>query len=378
MKDTDRKELHKKIWANLLWSLAVLLFLIFVLPRVFQFFLPMIIAWIIACIANPLVQFMEKHIKIMRKHGSVIVIVFVILMIGGLFYLVISGIATQVGSFVQEFPDLYQQVIMKLQESLSQMHEKIDFIPKNIQDIIGTNGEKLTNVLLSAFGGSENGVSFAKVSSLASSVLDYFIIVVLTLMLSYFFVAHREKVLTTFKRCMPEGVKGFWNMAQDTCLRALVGYLKACFKIMIVIFIELLILFGVVLQVKYSVLLAIITSILDFFPFLGTGFIIGPWAVYCFLTGDYFSTVILAVAYVLSLVIHRVLEPKLIGDSVGMSPFATLVSMFICYRLIGMLGLIVGIPLGMIITAFYEQGVFDSQIRGIKILFRDYNEYRKY
>lgn len=378
MEDTDRKELHKKIWANLLWSLAILLFLIFVLPKLFQFFLPMILAWIIACIANPLVQFLEKHIKIMRKHGSVIVIVFVILMVGTFLYLLIYGIATQVGSFVQEFPTLYQIVITKLQESLSQLHEKVHFIPKNIQEIIGNNGEKLGDVLLSAFGGSTGGVSFSKVSSFASSVLDYFIIAVLTFMLSYFFVAHREKVLSTFKRCMPESVKGFWNMALDTCLRALAGYLKACFKIMIVIFIELLILFGVVLQVKYSVLLAIITSILDFFPFLGTGFIIGPWAVYCFLTGDYLSTVILAVAYVLSLVIHRVLEPKLIGDSVGMSPFATLVSMFICYRLIGMLGLIVGIPLGMILTAFYEQGVFDSQIRGIKILFRDYNDYRKY
>ena len=46
--------------------------------------------------------------------------------------------------------------------------------------------------------------------------------------------------------------------------------------------------------------------------------------------------------------------------------------------MIGVLGLIVGIPVGMIVVAFVEQGIFDSQIRGIRILLDDWNEYRKY
>ena len=181
-----------------------------------------------------------------------------------------------------------------------------------------------------------------------------------------------------FEKCIPAGIKTFWNTALDTCLRALAGYLKACFKIMIVIFVILLIIFGGILKIKYAVLVALITSFLDFLPFLGTGIIITPWAIYCVLTGDYVVAIILVVAYVVCLVVHRLLEPKLIGDSVGMSPFATLISMFIGYRLIGMLGLIIGIPVGMIVMAFYEQGVFDKQIQGIKILVHDINEYRKF
>ena len=61
-----------------------------------------------------------------------------------------------------------------------------------------------------------------------------------------------------------------------------------------------------------------------------------------------------------------------------MSPFLTLISMFIGYRLIGMLGLIVGIPVGMIIQVFYREGIFDHTIDGIKILANDINEYRKF
>ena len=61
-----------------------------------------------------------------------------------------------------------------------------------------------------------------------------------------------------------------------------------------------------------------------------------------------------------------------------MSPFATLISMFIGYRLIGMLGLILGIPVGMALIAFKEKGMFDKFINGVKILANDINEYRKY
>lgn len=96
------------------------------------------------------------------------------------------------------------------------------------------------------------------------------------------------------------------------------------------------------------------------------------------MTGDYLSVVVLVITYFVSLLAHRLLEPKLVSDNIGMSPFATLLSMFIGYRLIGMLGLIVGIPVGMIVVAFVEQGIFDSQIRGIRILLDDWNEYRKY
>ena len=52
--------------------------------------------------------------------------------------------------------------------------------------------------------------------------------------------------------------------------------------------------------------------------------------------------------------------------------------MFIFYRLIGMLGLIIGIPIAMVLQAFYEGGVFDNTIRGITILVKDINEYRKF
>lgn len=377
MGDIERKELHKRIWTNLLVTLLILLAIVFIGPKLIRFFMPLIFAWILATLANPIVVFLEDKIKIMRKHGSVIVIVFILLLVGSLVYMTIHVTVVQIASLVTDLPEVYEQVIVNLQGALDKLHQRFHFIPGNLQQILDENNDKLNDIVLSFFDSLKTD-SISAVGDFASSVIDIFVLVVLTLMLSYFFVAKRNEIWESAKNCVPQGIKNFWNMAMDTCLRALVGYLKACFQIMIVVFIILFVIFGGIMHVKYASLLALLTAFLDFLPFLGTGIIITPWAIYCVITGEYVNAIILAITYVICLLVHRLLEPKLVGDSVGMSPFATLISMFIGYRLIGMLGLILGIPVGMVVMAFKEQGMFESYIRGIKILAKDISEYRKY
>ena len=64
-----------KLIVNILISLVILLLCIFVVPRLVLFFMPFVIGWIISCIANPLVVFLERKLKIKRKAGIVVVIV---------------------------------------------------------------------------------------------------------------------------------------------------------------------------------------------------------------------------------------------------------------------------------------------------------------
>lgn len=377
MEMDERKELHRRIWTNLIVTTLLVLFLLFCVPKLIGFFMPLIVAWIIAAIANPMVVFLENRIRIMRKHGSVIVIIFILLLVGGILYLLLRLTLGQAISLLGDLPELYRQMIVNLQEALDKLHTRFQFIPGDLQELLDENNDKLNEMILS-FLSSLKDSSLSAAGSFTSSVIDIFVLSVLTLMLSYFFVAKRDMIKEGVKRYTPQGIKSFWDMAMNACFRALAGYVKACFQIMIIVFGILWIIFGAVMQMRYAALLALITAFLDFLPFLGTGIIIGPWAVYCAITGEYVNVIVLIIAYVICLLAHRLLEPKLVGDSIGMSPFATLISMFIGYRLIGMLGLIVGIPVGMVLMAFQEQGMFDSYIKGIKILVHDIDEYRKY
>ena len=81
---TSRENL--KLIVNILVSLAVLLLCIFLVPRLVLFFMPFVIGWLISCIANPLVAFLERKLKIRRKAGTVVVIVCAIAAVIGIGY----------------------------------------------------------------------------------------------------------------------------------------------------------------------------------------------------------------------------------------------------------------------------------------------------
>ena len=67
--------------------------------RLVVFFLPFVIGWIVAAIANPVVRFFEKRLKIVRRHGSMV-------LIAGVLALVIFGIYA-----ARHFPNLLYDVL---------------------------------------------------------------------------------------------------------------------------------------------------------------------------------------------------------------------------------------------------------------------------
>ena len=90
MRDKIERNRNCKPVVNLLISLAVFLLMILLVPRFLVFFMPFIIGWIISCIANPPVVFLERKLKIRRKAGTVMVIICTIAAVTGLGYLVFS------------------------------------------------------------------------------------------------------------------------------------------------------------------------------------------------------------------------------------------------------------------------------------------------
>lgn len=375
MEEENKKEIHKRICVHLAIIICSLLLLVFLVPKLIRFFAPLIIAWIIAMMANPLVHFLEKKINIVRKQGSAIVIVMVIIAIIALIYVVVSTLFSQVSSMIETLPDVYESVSSNLQNFVNSLHQKYNIIPENINKIFVGDEGKFNDYILALLNSIQEPVS--TVSSAASSLINMFILSILTLMLAYFFTAGNDKIKAVVKKHMPESIKDSIRLIKNTVFTAIGGYLKACFQIMILMFLILFIFFSI-MRINYAATIAIITAILDFFPFVGTGFVLMPWAAYSAITGAYLKAAVLILTYFITMLVRRLLEPKLVGDSVGMSPFLTLLSMFIGYRIMGMLGLIVGIPIGMILKEFYEKGIFDNTINGIKILANDINEYRKY
>ena len=93
-----------------------------------------------------------------------------------------------------------------------------------------------------------------------------------------------------------------------------------------------------------------------------------PWALYEFLTGDYKRVVALAVLYGVTQLVRQLIQPKLVGDSMGLTPLFTLVLLYAGYRVGGIFGMIFAVPAGLIIVNLYKAGAFDYILDDVKIL----------
>lgn len=133
----------------------------------------------------------------------------------------------------------------------------------------------------------------------------------------------------------------------------------------------------VLLDVRYAWLIGFGIAFLDMLPVFGTGTVLCPWAVIKLFSGNYATAAGMFALYAVTLVVHQLVQPKLVGDSVGMDPFAALFFMFVGYRISNVTGMILAIPAGMILINLWQAGAFDTLIWCVREIIKDFNEFRK-
>ena len=205
--------------------------------------------------------------------------------------------------------------------------------------------------------------------NLAKSIPSILVSTIVTIVAAYFFIAERDEVIVWFKKITPKPIQQRMTLVIDNLKYAVGGYFKAQFKIMIVVGVILFIGFEI-MQVNYSALLAILIAFLDFLPVFGTGTAIWPWAVYKVLSGDYKMTIMLLVLYGVTQLVRQLIQPKLVGDGLGMQPLVALVLLFVGYKVGSLLGMIFAVPVGMIAINMYKAGAFDYILDDVKILIK--------
>ncbi len=366
---------HIKTVLNIVvYAVGILILCIFG-PKLLSFFMPLVIGWIIAMIANPLVKFFEKRLKIVRKHGSWIVIVVVLGAVITICYFVMAWLVDECMAFVKNVPAIYAAFVEEFEGVGNNLSNILKKFPGGIDEVVTeffVNIDKYIGEFISNIGLPT--LSFA--GDIAMNIPNLIVVVVFTILSAYFFVADKEIISAGLRKIMPESFFDGSAWLKSMFSKAVGGYLKAQFKIMGVI---ATILFAgfLILRVDYAILWALLIALLDFLPFFGTGTVIGPWAIFELLAGNYSMMVGLAIIYFVCLLVHQLLQPKFIGDTVGMGSMATLIFMFMGYRLGGVLGMIVAVPFGIILTNLYKEGAFNKIIGDVKALVKDFNDYRK-
>lgn len=370
------KQPYKKAIVNVLFTLFVIGILLFLVPKVWIYFLPFLLAWLIAACAAPIVRFLEKRINLKWKMGSAIVIVAVIAGIVFLFYFAISTLVGQLAGWLSGLPDLISNLSSVIDEIETQLAAFGIIGSGGLQDI----SEQFESQILSAVsavadGSSKFAISF--VGNMTKQIPLFLIGLIVCLLSAYFFVADKKENEMLLQKVIPEGIQKNWKVFSMSIKHALGGYMKAQFKIEFWIYLVLVIgLF--VLRVDYVLLIAFIIAFLDLLPLFGAGIIMVPWAVVSFVCGDYTLAVGLLIVWGLTQVLRQLIQPKYVGESMGIKPLPTLILLYLGYCIDGMAGLILAIPIGYVTMNLYKAGIFDNTVKSIKLLVNGFWQYRKF
>ncbi len=374
----DRKPIgteNLKLIVNILISLVILLLCVFLVPRLVLFFMPFVIGWLISCIANPLVVFLERKLKIRRKAGTVVVIVCVIAAVSGLGYGLGIVLWRQISGFVQEIPAMWEAVRQDfdtfgawIDHYIGVRSPKFADALNNLGNIIG---EMITN-LPKSFDFS----TFEGMGSMVGNIASVLISIIMCMLSAYFFIADREWLGSFLNRLLPETVMRKYDVFASSLKQAVGGYFKAQFRIEIWMYVLLLI--GLtVLKVRYGLLIALLIAFLDFLPFFGTGIVLIPWALVNVIGGNYLRALGFLIIWGSGQLFRQLIQPKIMGDSIGMEPIPTLFLLFIGYRLAGVGGMLVAVPIGIIVVNMNEAGFFDTPKYSLRLLVRNMNQFRQ-
>ncbi len=367
--------IYLKVVLNLLTALAVVLSCIFLLPKCIWFFMPFIVGWLISLIASPVVLFFEKKLKVRRKAMTAVVIVAVLAVVVLLVYMLITKLVKEGVNFVNELPNIWNSILKEFNKVGANLQGVYNRMPADMQATVDNIIVELGNYANGIMDMSELP-AFEAVGNAAKQIPDIFLNMVICLLSAYFFVADKGYMAAVAEKYVPASVRYHLDLIRRSFRNAVGGYFRAQFKIECWVYI-LLVIGLMILEVDYAFLVAFGIAVLDFLPVFGTGTVMIPWAVIELLSNNYRMMFGLLAIWLIGQLVRQVIQPKIVGDSIGMDAIPTLFLLYIGYRVAGVLGMILAVPIGIILVNLYEEGAFDTTRQSLRILVAGFNHFRK-
>ena len=371
MQTNFKEQLHDerpywKVIVSLAVSLIGTILFIYVGYRLLAFFMPFVIGWFLAYVASPLVNWLEKRVRIVKKLGSALIIILVLAGVGLLCYFLGSKLWQEIRALIENMPGIYRDLESGFYTVGENLEGIFEMLPEGVQEGWQTMISNLDQTMGNLIGRISEPTMTAA-GNFAKRIPSIFIGTIVTFISSYFFIAEREEVIIWAKKVAPDPLVERMSMVMDNLKYAVGGYFKAQFKIMIVVCLILIVGF-VILDVHFYFLLAILIALLDFLPFFGTGTALIPWGLYKLMVGDYKMVIGLVILYGVTQLVRQLIQPKLVGDSMGLKPLLTLVFLYAGYKIGGVIAMIFAVPIGMIVMNLYKAGAFDYILDDVKIL----------
>ena len=286
--------------------------------------------------------------------------------------LLLAEFTTQIVNFINYLIDQlsdFPQFMATLQAEILKL---ISFLPESIYDsvsetVINTIGGLVNDFDLSKIGISAGTVTntitsgVSGVYSVVKNVPSALIGIVIGIVAWIFFTKDYDHIVKFIRLQLPESKKNLLVEIKQVFSKTILKMVRAYALIMFITFCELaigltILKFIGVMNNSYTFIIAIAIAIFDILPVAGSGGILIPWALIALISGDVGQAIGLIVIYIVISIIRQYIEPKIVGDSLGVNPLVTLAGLYFGLKLFGFMGMFIVPILVMTLKAFNDTG----------------------
>ncbi len=340
---------------------VILLLAYAALKYALPFLTPFFVAFCVALLLKPAINWIVEKTKLGRKPVAILLLVTFYILVG----LLLAVAGTRIALFFRDvfylLPHLYDTVLVPaLDQVQATLAGWLNTLDPALTESFARAGESISDALSAAFS-SLSSWALGLVTGAAGSVPAFFVKFFITIVSSFFFVSDYYTITSFLTRQFAPKTRELIFKVERKCFEVLRSFARAYGILLSLTFLELLIGLSL-LRVDYALLIALLTSIVDILPVLGTGTILIPWAAGSLILGNFPLGIGLLVLYGIIAVVRQMLEPHVVGKQIGLYPLVTLLCMFVGMYLFGFWGLF-GMP---ILVTLLVQLNADGDIRLFK------------
>lgn len=349
------RNITKRHWSLIFLTILLILFFIFVLP----ISIPLIVAFVTALILNPIIRLVQKKLKVNRKLSVTIVFLLFLIVLGVVGTFTITRAVTQVVNFVEEVPQHFNELNRIYQDWEGQVQRYTDDLPNEFVRQVSSSIEANLNTLTT---NAKETITIERIAQLVSSIPQYLISFIVYLIALFLFMLELPILKAKMYHMMTKETAEKVSFMNRRVTNVFLGFFKAQFLVSLIILAVTLI--GLLfIAPEVAIIMTLIIWIVDLIPIIGSIAILGPWALFMFMAGDTTLGIQLSILAIILLAIRRTVEPKVMGQHIGLSPLATLISMFIGLKLLGLLGFILGPLIVITFNSAKEAGIIKWNIK---------------
>ena len=309
------------------------------------YLLPFLLAWFLSlCITSPAHR-IAKGLHCSPKLCSIVLLTVVLC-------LAVAVVGASVNRLLSELQGLLNRLLEKGELSEGILTGRVDYFQTAVSKIgflerlSSTRNGAIFRERFNEMVGKALSEGIASVSAelpkfaakMISAMPSALLFIAVTVIAGFYFCMDRRGIEDRLISYLPRAVRERIPNWRSGVKRVFLRYLRAYLLLLGLTFLELFVGFCI-LRVDYAFLLAAVIAVVDLLPVLGVGTVLIPWALVELINRRVAFGVGLLILYGAVSILHQVLEPKLVGKSLGLHPLLTLAAGYVGFKAFGIVGM---------------------------------------